>query len=73
MPSIGLEPQTFRMQKRHFGTELRRQLQKDAIYLNSYTQSEILDEIKIYAMPKENSVSKSRKKIQNSFFSEFGR
>ena len=66
MPSIGLEPQTFRMQKRHFGTELRRQLQKVPF-------TEILDEIKIFAMPKENSVSKSGKKIKNSFFSEFGR
>ena len=59
MPSIGLKPQTFRMQKRHFGT---------AIYLNLYTQSEILDEIKIFAMPKENCVSKSRKKNSKFIF-----
>ena len=49
----------------HWATEA---ITKDAIYLNSYTQSEILDEIKIFAMPKENSVSKSRKKNSKFIF-----
>ena len=49
----------------HWATET---ITKDAIYLNSYTQSEILDEIKIFAMPKENSVSKSRKKNSKFIF-----
>ena len=39
-----------------------------AIFFNIYTQSEILDEIKIFAMPKENSVSKSRKKNSKFIF-----
>ena len=49
----------------HWATEA---ITKDAIYLNLYTQSEILDEIKIFAMPKENSVSKSRKKNSKFIF-----
>ena len=49
----------------HWATEA---ITKLSIYLNSYTQSEILDEIKIFAMPKENSVSKSRKKNSKFIF-----
>ena len=73
MPSLGLEPQTFCMQNKHFGTELRSQLQKKSFTLIYIHNLKSQMKSKYLPCQKKIAFQNPGKKIQNSFFSEFGR